>query len=168
MTEPKVGMAFGTYNQIAGKALKGKKVEVSQQTNENLHGGARYVQDNLYAKNSNGAVFACRGAKDPTSKGNGKAPELYAEVALLDDELKAYLTYDGITYKRASSYMSGTAVDNTSDVRFNRIRGKECYALDLNNNGFVDNGEIFPIAQCDGIKDQEMLDKAHKKLNIEG
>ena len=166
MTEPFIGMKFGTYVEVTEQAFNGKKVTITQQTNENLYNGGRYVQDNMHTRDNNGTIWAFRGAIDPTSRDNEKQPELYAEVHITDAEGNV-LIYDGQTYERVDSYQNKTSVDNTSDIKFNRIRGQELYALDLNYNGVVDAGEIFSIADCDGIKDQEILDNSHSKLNIE-
>ena len=158
MTEPVVGMKFGSYNSI----LLSTPTKVNWQNTDmySLNDGT-YRQETKIGKTRNGEKFYSHiGALVPDTNKVNKPKQKYAEMNLNG------LVFDGYTYKRPE-YLSENSLDITSDVKFQRIRGQNTYALDLNANGIVDEGEIFDIKDCDGIKDYEKLDGSYKKLNIE-
>lgn len=114
MTEPKVGMKFGTY--------KSKNVELSKKYSHSVNmqqSGKSGLVTVINFKNKNGNNIA-----HSTSVDDGK-------------NLKIELATEQLLYRGdGKSYDSGY-------TPYSRIYGTNTYAIDLNGNGIVDKNEIF-------------------------
>ncbi|MCQ2753892.1 MAG: hypothetical protein MJ231_02465 [bacterium] len=158
MTEPKVGMKFGTYTQ-SGNAfqkanIKEQKLLNSVYTTDN--GTYRCLE--IVGSNSNGEIVGTSfSALVPNQPHVNKARQL--EASLIDSD---GLMYCGHSYKRPD-YLGENDIDITSDVKFNRIYGEETYALDMNKNGVIDEGEIF---NNDGTTGEQHIEKLDANENL--
>lgn len=120
MAEPKVGMKFSSYLNMS-KAYNKKSAKAK------IEGYDRQVDSNPYNKiqvfnttyfNKNGESIA------------------HSKLETSRETQKSEFVTDNYLYRG-----EGTVYD--SDIKYNQIYGNKTHAIDLNNNGIVDNGEIF-------------------------
>lgn len=118
MAEPKIGMKFGSYLKNDRKMeAKASGVEINSYKAENAEGKPSVFT--VIYKNKAGETM---GYSTLSKYENGND-----EACLFGDDF----AYTG----------SGKSYDN--DIKYTRISGERTYAIDLNNNGIVDKGEIF-------------------------
>ena len=120
MAEPKVGMRFSSYLEM-GKTYEQKSTSTKVGKRE------RQVNSNSYDKV--GVFYTSYIDKNGDFLAHSTL-ETYGEKQRSNFSTEAYI-YRG----------EGSIYD--SDLKYTHIYGTKTYAIDLNNNGIVDNGEIF-------------------------
>ena len=121
MSEPKIGMKFSSYlelgKQYTKKCASAKINSYEVPANTNPYDKTAVFSVSYYNKGGYtiGLSTLETCGKNQTSRFTGES-----------------LVYDG----------KGSIYD--SDVKYTKIYGTKTHAIDLNNNGIVDKGEIFP------------------------
>lgn len=121
MAEPKVGMKFSSYLEL-GKLYEKKSASASislhdVQVSSNLYDKATVFSTSYYNKGG-----YCIGVSTLETNGKKQTSRFCGES----------FAYEG----------EGSIYD--SDIKNTKIYGTTTHAVDLNNNGIVDKGEIFP------------------------
>ena len=137
MADPKitVGMKFGNYNDMKAK-LGEQYIEVPVKTtkqNKLILSEESYAYKKEWFRENSGQV-----SLSDAEYGNASKSVFLQENenGSYDKRYKYTLSTDGFTYSRASA-------KEESDDKFTKIMTETQFALDKNNNGIVDEGEIF-------------------------
>ena len=117
--EPKIGMSFGSFCASTNE-LCNKYLSKDDFTKNYSH---------IYLYNDNKELVAIS-KKDTNPTTENVAVSIYDNLT--------NRTYTSSTELNRNAYING-------DIKFDKIVGTSTYAVDLNGNGKVDEGEIFSI-----------------------
>ena len=118
MAEPKVGMIFNNYYGVTRRGYNNARTVKIDSRESDLY----RVYNEEYISPNNEFIGSTSVYKWRT--------ENRQDVVACYDSLK----YEG----------SGTLDENTAFMKFTKIKGTQTYAVDINKNNIVDEGEIFP------------------------
>ena len=126
MADPKIGMKFETYKSKTDSLSTNERTTQEFQTGE--YSGTYNSARPLFGEGHNSTQI--------TRDGNNPNPNYRRVSAFENFGTENQLQYEGAT----NNYQEGSLFQ---DVKYTRIIGDNYYAVDLNKNGTVDEGEIF-------------------------